>query len=57
MTLYQLTKKIAAKIAPHIDSALSDIGVISDKNILSRSPILSGTDRAGTSDSCYGTQN
>ena len=51
LCLYQPTKKIDANIAPHISSALKDLGVIFDKSILSRSPILAGADRAGNSDS------
>ena len=31
--------------------------MIFDKYILSRSPILAGEDRAGNTDSCYGTKN
>ena len=42
---------------PCISSTLRDLGVIFDKPLLSRSPILVGADRAGTSDSCYGAQN
>ena len=57
LRLHQSTKKIAAKIASHIFSALRDLGVIFDKYIWSRSPILVGADRAGTLESCYGTQN
>ena len=55
LRLYHLTKNIAAKIAPHISSALRYLGVIFDKSILSRSPILAGVDREGAADSCYGT--
>ena len=40
-----------------ISSALRYLGVIFDKSILSNSPILSGADRAGTADLCYGTQH
>ena len=57
LQLYQLTKNLAANIAPHISSALRDLGVIYDKSILYRSTILAGADCAGTSDSCDGTQN
>ena len=57
LRLCQLTKNLAAKIAPHISCALRDLGVIFDKSILSRGPALSGADRVGTSDLCYGTQN
>ena len=57
LRLYQLTKNIPAKIASHIYSALRDLGVIFNKSILYRSPILAGADRAGTEDSCYGTEN
>ena len=57
LRLYQLTKIIAAKIAPHISSALRDLGVIFDKSVLSRSTILAGADHAGTTKLCYGTQN
>ena len=57
LRLYQLTKNLAAKVAPHISSAWRDLGVIFDKSILSRSPMLKGADRAGIVYSCYGTQN
>ena len=57
LRLCQLTKNLAAKIAPHISSSLRDLGAIFDKSILSRSPVLEVADRAGTADSCYGTQN
>ena len=57
LRLYHLTKNLAAKIAPHIYSALRDLGVIFDKYILSIIPILVGADRAGTADLLYGTQN
>ena len=33
LRLYELTKKLAAKIAPHISSSLRDLGVIFDKSI------------------------
>ena len=55
--LYQLTKNLAGKIALHIYSVLRDLGVIFDKYILSRSPILAGGYRAGTADLLYGTQD
>ena len=55
--LYQLTKHISDEIAPRISSALRDLGIIFDKYIVSRSPILAGVDHAGTTESCYGTQN
>ena len=55
--LYQLIKNLAAKMAPHISSALIDLGVNVDKCILSRSTILVGADRAGNVDSFYGTKN
>ena len=51
------TKKNAAKIAPHVSSALRELIVIFDKSILSRSLVLAGTDCVGTADSYYGTQN
>ena len=35
----------------------SDVGVIFDKSILSRSHKMADADPAGTLDSCYGTQN
>ena len=57
LRLYQLTKNLAAKIAPHISSALRDLDLIFDKSILSRGPVLSSSDRAGTVYSCYGTKN
>ena len=44
-------KNISAKIAPHISSALRDIGVIFDKSILSIITILAGADHTGTTDS------
>ena len=55
LQLYQITKMLAADIVPHVYSVLRDIGVISYRSILSRSPILSGVDRAGTAQLCYGT--
>ena len=55
--MYQLTNNLASEIAPHVYSDLRDLGVIFDKCILSGSPKLSGAERAGTADSCYGTQN
>ena len=57
LCLYQLTKNIADKIAPHISSALRDLGVIFDEYILYINPKLAGSDSAGTEDSCYGKQN
>ena len=42
---------------PHIHSSLRDLGVIFDKSILFRSPILVVLYHAGTADSCYGTNN
>ena len=51
LLMYQLTKIISVEIAPHISSALRDIGVIFDKYILSRSPVVVGVDRAGTTES------
>ena len=48
LQLYQLTKNPDANIAPHIYSALRDLGVIFDKSILSRSHILACADHAGT---------
>ena len=48
LRLYQLTKMLAAEIAPHVYSVLRELCVISYRYILSRSPILSGVDRAGT---------
>ena len=56
LRLYQLTKNIAAKLAPHISFALIDLVVVFDKYIL-LSPILAVLDHASTADSCYGTQN
>ena len=47
LRLYQITQNITAKIAPHISSALRDLGMIFDKYILSRIPILAGADRLG----------
>ena len=49
--LYQLTKKLAADIAPHISSALRDLGLFFDRSILYRSPILVDSDCGGTADS------
>ena len=57
LRLYQLTINIAANTSPCISSALRDLAVIFDKSILYRSTILAGADRAGTADSCHGTQN
>ena len=54
--LYQLTKNIAAKILPHVSSALRDLGVIFDKHIIYTSLILEGADDVVTSESCYSTQ-
>ena len=51
LRLYQLTKNLTAKIAPHISSALRDLGVIFDQSILSRSPILAVSYHAVTADS------
>ena len=42
LRLYQMTKALAAKIAPHVSSALRDLSVNFDKSILSRSPLLAG---------------
>ena len=42
LRLYQLTKTLAANILPRISSELRDLGVIFDKFILYRSPILVG---------------
>ena len=53
----QLTKRLAAKIEPHISSAFRDLDMIFDIYILSRSPIMEDEDRAGNEESCYGTQN
>ena len=50
LQLCQPTKKLAAKIAPHISSALRYLGVIFDEYILSRRPILAGAECAGTAD-------
>ena len=44
-------KHIAVKIAPHISSALKDLGGNFDKSILSRSPNLENADPADTADS------
>ena len=55
--VYQLTKKYSAEIAPHVSSALRDLGVVFDIYILSISDKLAGTDPTGTLDSWYGTQN
>ena len=57
LRLYQLTKLLAAKIAPHIYYALRYLSVIFDEYILYRSPIFLGADCAGTAYSCYGTKN
>ena len=57
LRLYQLTQNIATKIAPHIFSAMMDLGMIFHKYIWSRSPILVGVDHAVTSYSWYGTLN
>ena len=46
--LYQLTKKLADNIVPHISYSLRDLGVNFDKYILFRSITLVGADRAGT---------
>ena len=42
LRLYELTKKLDAKIAPHIYFSLRYLGVIFDKSILSRSTIFGG---------------
>ena len=57
LRLYQLTKHLADNIAPHIASALRDLGVIFDKYILSRTPILAGANRSGAAYSWYDPQN
>ena len=49
LRLYQLTKKLAAKIAPHISSAMRGLGVVFDKSILYRSTMFVGSDRSGHS--------
>ena len=54
LRLHQLTKMLADTIAPHISSALRDLGLIFDKSILSRISMLVGEYRAVTADSCYG---
>ena len=51
LSLCQLTKNIAAKISPHISSALRYLSVVFDKYILSSSTKLVGVDRTGTADS------
>ena len=50
-------KNLAAEISPRISSALTDIGVIFDKYILSNIPKLVDSDPVGTLDLCSGTQN
>ena len=50
-------KRFANKIAPHIYSALRDLGMIFVKSILSRNPILVGAERAGNADSYYGIKH
>ena len=55
LQLYQLTKMLAAEIVPHVYSVLRGLCVISYGYILSRSPILTSADRAGTAYLCYGT--
>ena len=51
--LYQLTKNIAAKIAPRISSSLRYLGKVFDNLFIwSRSPILVGAECAGTAESC-----
>ena len=50
LRLYQLTKSFAYNIVPHMYSALRGLGVIVDKYILSRSPILAFVDRVGTTE-------
>ena len=57
LRMYQVTKKVASKIAPHIYSDLRYLGVIFDKAVSSVSTILAGADRAVTAESFYGTQN
>ena len=51
LRLYQIKKYIAAKIAPHIYSALRDLGVIFENIYLSSIPKLVYADPAGTLDS------
>ena len=48
LRLYQLTKKLAAKIAPHVYSDLRVLGVIFDTSILSRSTIFERAEHTGT---------
>ena len=48
---------LATTIAPHVSYALRDLGVVFDKYILCRSPILEGADLASTVDSLYCTQH
>ena len=57
LQLYQLTKNIAAKIGPRISFALRVLGMIFDKSISSRSPILAVGKCFGTADLFDGTQN
>ena len=57
LRLYHLTKNIAAEIAPHISSALRDLGVIFEKSLLSSSTKLVDAYPEGALDSWSGTKN
>ena len=48
LRLYQLTKNLAAEIAPHISSAFRDLGVIFEKSILSSCTKLVDADPEGS---------
>ena len=50
-------KNNTAEIAPHISSALRDLGVMFEIYILCTGPKLVGADSAFDLDSWYGTQN
>ena len=50
-------KNIVAEIAPHISSALRDLGVVFEKYILSSCPKLADADPVGTLDLCSGGGN
>ena len=50
-------KNIAAGIAPHAYAVLRDLGVISDKSILSSSTKLVDADPTGTLESYSGIKN
>ena len=55
--MYHLIKIIAAYIAPHIYSALKNLGVVFEESILSRSPKLVYADPEGALYLFSGTKN